>query len=273
MSLATFSATVHIIAQSTFRKQEHCKKKILLFQVLKKVTIFNTVILSKISFKNCKAACPNGRLQLGVRFLGLVFLACAFFFPPLPQSSPFLHTVFEGAQLRYKNVNQFQQFYSNCQQLKVLITIKTPLTHYISRKKQHIKCMHMQHICYIIYIFNHPSELKLSFTSGWSSVSCKHLCFLVDGSALLVLIIILSVIEAEHTQKTTTKKIKLHNTSILESYTTSSSCLSLLHCPFYCLSYKQCYRISGSALQEVSPTTTKALSNSSGSADKVKVSF
>lgn len=206
MSLATFSATVHIIAQSTFRKQEHCKKKILLFQVLKKVTIFNTVILSKISFKNCKAACPNGRLQLGVRFLGLVFLACAFFFPPLPQSSPFLHTVFEGAQLRYKNVNQFQQFYSNCQQLKVLITIKTPLTHYISRKKQHIKCMHMQHICYIIYIFNHPSELKLSFTSGWSSVSCKHLCFLVDGSALLVLIIILSVIEAEHTQKTTTKK-------------------------------------------------------------------
>lgn len=115
MSLATFSATVHIIAQSTFRKQEHCKKKILLFQVLKKVTIFNTVILSKISFKNCKAACPNGRLQLGVRFLGLVFLACAFFFPPLPQSSPFLHTVFEGAQLRYKNVNQFQQFYSNCQ--------------------------------------------------------------------------------------------------------------------------------------------------------------
>lgn len=69
------------------------------------------------------------------------------------------------------------------------------------------------------------------------------------------------------------KKIKLHNTSILESYTTSSSCLSLLHCPFYCLSYKQCYRISGSALQEVSPTTTKALSNSSGSADKVKVSF
>lgn len=206
MSLATFSATVHIIAQSTFRKQEHCKKKILLFQVLKKVTIFNTVILSKISFKNCKAACPNGRSQLGVRFLGLVFLACAFFFPPLPQSSPFLHTVFEGAQLRYKNVNQFQQFYSNCQQLKVLITIKTPLTHYISRKKQHIKCMHMQHICYIIYIFNHPSELKLSFTSGWSSVSCKHLCFLVDGSALLVLIIILSVIEAEHTQKTTTKK-------------------------------------------------------------------
>lgn len=157
-------------------------------------------------FQELQSSVPQWQVTAGREVLGFGFPCLCFFFPPLPQSSPFLHTVFEGAQLRYKNVNQFQQFYSNCQQLKVLITIKTPLTHYISRKKQHIKCMHMQHICYIIYIFNHPSELKLSFTSGWSSVSCKHLCFLVDGSALLVLIIILSVIEAEHTQKTTTKK-------------------------------------------------------------------
>lgn len=98
-----------------FQKTRTLQEKNISISSIKKVTIFNTVIQSKISFKNCKAACPNGRLQLGMRFLGLVFLACAFFFSPLPQSSPFLHTVFEGAQLRCKNVNQCQQFYSNCQ--------------------------------------------------------------------------------------------------------------------------------------------------------------
>lgn len=70
------------------------------------------------------------------------------------------------------------------------------------------------------------------------------------------------------------KKIKSNHTTTgtLESYTTSTSCLSLFHCHF-CLSYKPCYRIFGSAPQEFpQPLLKHCLSNSSGSADKAKIS-